>query len=160
FGKKDDKISDLKFLIDTTGAAVLFAPNLMTSRLDYQVAALYEYAYQNLPAPYVEMGSEFYLDNTKANIRFPTVFQYSDKATKCMGGFKSLFPNVQISVIGATEQSSSARRNTWTQNVIDHVTGYDAISMKAFLPAGINISDSIIPKNLLPDVLGEPFRAM
>jgi hypothetical protein len=160
FGKKDDKISDLKYLVDTSGATVLFAPNLMTSRLDYQVAALFEFAFQNLKTPYSEMGSEFYLDNTEANLKFPTVFQYCDTATKWIAGFKSLFPNLKISCIGATEQSNSLRRNTWTQNVIDNVVGYDAISTKVFLPAGIDLPDSIIPKSALPQFFAEPFRAM
>lgn len=155
-----DKISDLKYLVDTTGSSVIFAPNLLTSRLDYQVAALFEFANQNILAPYVEMGSEFYLDNTAANQRFPTCLDYADTASKWIAGFKTLFPNIKISCIGATEQGNSARRNTWTQTVIDEAEGYDALSVKVFLPTGLNLPDTIIPKSALPKFFSKPFKAM
>jgi hypothetical protein len=155
-----DKIADLKYLIDTTGASILLAPNLMTSRLDYEVASLFEFANQNLPVPYMETGSEFYLDNPTANLRFPTAIDYSDTATKWIAGIKSLFPNIKISCIGATEQGDSPRRNTWTQTVVDNVIGYDALSVKVFLPTGLSLPDSIIPKSALPELFAQPFKTM
>jgi hypothetical protein len=160
FGTKEDKIADLKHMTDTTGASVIYAPNLMTSRLDFQVAALFEFAYQNIPVRYMEMGSEFYLDNTEANLRFPTVLQYTDTAGHWIAGVKSLFPSLQISCIGATQQSNSSRRNTWTEYVVNEVEEMDALSTKVFLPCGFAIDEANIPKDKLPDLFGEPFTAM
>lgn len=157
---RPDKISDLKYLADTMGSSIMFVPNLLTSRLDYQVAAMFEFADKNLLAPYVEMGCEFYLDNNEASQRFPTSIEYADTVTKWIAGFRELFPNLRIAVIGATEQGNSVRRNTWTQNVVDHAVDYDAVSLHAYIPTGLNLPDSIIPKTSMADLFAKPFETM
>jgi hypothetical protein len=119
---QQDKIADLKYMVDTTGAKVIFVPNMLTSRLDYQVAALFEFAYRNVLTPYVEMGCEFYLDNNESYERFPTSIQYADTASQWIEGFRKLFPGLKIAMIGATEQLAnvSGRRNSWTENVVSN----------------------------------------
>ncbi len=158
---KDNSFDRLKNTIEKTGAAHIYAMNILNSDKYYEAAGLYYLNSLNLTPKYIEMGDELYNDFDSYVGSFPTSKSYADKVNDWSSYIKGLpgLSNIKICAVGATNRSSQpdySRRNTWNKEVCSFLSNdVDAIALHFYL--GANLGGQPLTTANMNDFMAAPF---
>ena len=127
---KPGRVQDYGFTLQTllgivreTGTTPVFDLNLLTSTLPDQLQMLHTAQSLGIPVRYVELGNEFYLDNSNYLKVFPTAASYARSVAQWAPAIRAAFPDAQIAAVGSLPQDT-ARERSWNSTLLS-IAGAD-----------------------------------
>ncbi len=160
-------LENFKVLVDETGAVPLFALNMISSTLDYQLEMLHYADSLGMEVKYIELGNEFYLaeeeDSSYIYSIFPDAQTYGIVASKWIDSIHAHFPEAKVAAQGAFNRNNQSRRVQWDGDLLETLEGEDAITFhQYFSSSGTEAKGEGDGKYTTSDVvefLYRPFKA-
>src|SRR6266542_730242 len=119
-------LKELKLLVDETECDIVFVLNMVTKDLTDQIQMLKYAQSLGIPIKWIELGNEFYLQNSIGLRKYKTVKGYAQACYEWINNIKSVFPKVKIAVIGGNREYSNDVKN-WNKQVLQYAPNADAI---------------------------------
>jgi alpha-L-arabinofuranosidase len=120
-------LKELKLLVDQTGCDVVFTLNMVTKDLNNQIEMLKYAQSLGISIKWIELGNEFYLQNSMGLRKYKTVKGYAQACYQWINNIKSVFPKAKIAVIGGNRDWSSDVKE-WNNQVLQYAPNADAIT--------------------------------
>jgi hypothetical protein len=160
-------LENFKVLVDATGAVPLFALNMISSTLAYQLEMLHYADSLGMEVKYIELGNEFYLaeeeDSSYIYSIFPDAQTYGIVASKWIDSIHAHFPEAKVAAQGAFNRNNQSRRVLWDGNLLETLEGEDAITFhQYFSSSGTEAKgegDGKYNANDVVEFLYRPFKA-
>lgn len=129
-------LENFKVLVDETDAVPLFALNMISSNLAYQLEMLHYADSIGLEVKYIELGNEFYLaeeeDSSYIYSIFPDAQTYGIVASKWIDSIHAHFPDAKVAAQGAFNRNNQSRRVKWDGDLLETLEGEDAITFHQY----------------------------
>jgi len=146
---EEHQIGDVKKLVDSTGAKIMFVLDIVHSTVQDQIEMLDSVHSLGVPIEYIELGNELYSNNASHNyvVPFPTGASYADSVSKWVPFLKNAYPNAKIAALLIAKTTNDTRSNTWNlkvKNFIDSASvAIDAYTYHLYIRKGDDAADRI-----------------
>jgi hypothetical protein len=146
-----NRLEDLKYACDQTGAVPLFVLNMVHGTLQGQLNMLAHARGIGLPVRYVELDNELYLGDEDYVKRFPTGANYGREANQWIAALKKNYPGVKVAVVGYASRESGVnpkkpnanRTQNWNRDVLSVIRQADAMTFHLYGGSGLNFLGSV-----------------
>lgn len=136
-------LDDLKHVHDQTGATPIFVMNMINGGgKDQQIQQLTAAANKGIPIKRVELGNEYYLDNSHWVSKFNNGQGYGATAKVWAQDIRALFPDVEIAAIGAVNLANTdpnSRIGKWNNEIWQQLSpgDVDAVTLHYYSGSGL-----------------------
>jgi alpha-L-arabinofuranosidase len=115
-------ISEIKSLIDSTGADFIFVLDIANKSIEDQIEMLISIQELGVDIKYIELGNELYAQEDNYKEVFPTGKKYAEKVNTWVPQLKAKFPNAKIAALlsGRLVKESNTRLYYWNSEVVDN----------------------------------------
>jgi hypothetical protein len=149
--------------------SVVWMLNLLTDTLASQLAMLRHASALGMPVTYVELGNEFYLDETDFVEAFPSGAAYGAVAAQWIAALREAFPGVAVGVVSCPAPAGSGgggspRGQAWDEQVFAALQSgpgalrpRDGVTIHVYTPPGATANRSAFTPADVPQVLAAPF---
>jgi alpha-L-arabinofuranosidase len=123
--KKAHPISEIRKLVDTTGAGFVFVLDIANKSLADQIEMLTAIEKLGVEIRYIELGNELYSQEANYRKVFPTGADYAKRVNTWVPELRKKFPKAKIGALlsGRKVKPSNTRIYNWNRQVVDGTIG-------------------------------------
>ncbi len=127
--------ANLKLAYDDAGFTPTFVVNMLTGTLQEALDGLQTAENQGLPITHVELGNEFYLNDTDYVNEFPSGVEYGQACQTWITAIKNQFSGVKCAVV--VTMKTGSRTGPWSDGVLANCNNYDSVVIHWYQQSGL-----------------------